>query len=215
LNRFKLVLCLLSSIPAARATVLYTDTTYSSGVLQYDSSNLILVADDQLNPNNPVSYQYTGGFSFTLPTGQDYSSLGFDVALQYGGGSTQVEIWSGDSPSTSLGSVTVSPSSSLSVVSGSFSPTLTLTGGTTYYLMIVTASSGVEWAAATGDPTGTEEEYFDFECCGGSWQPISGITLGAFDITTDTSPVPEPTTVGQMLAGLALVFLIRRRIVTV
>jgi hypothetical protein len=197
-------------LPAARATVLYTDSTETAGVLQFSEASEIGVAEGGFPADGFLPS--VGGFSFVLPTGT-YSSIGFDAAL-FSGSSFTMEIFntSGGVPTTELASTSVGLASDFQVVSGSFSG-LTLTGGQTYALIaaISPAFKGVTWASTSPSSNGTSFSG-DVNTNGSiSWAAHSNTTLGAFDITGSANiAAPEPGTLAEMLAGLsALMFVVR------
>lgn len=81
MHRFLGVFCALVSIPVARATVLYTDSTESGGVLQF--STTVVLGTTVTNSE----YSSDTGFAFVLPSGT-YDDIGFDLPLEQDGSGT-------------------------------------------------------------------------------------------------------------------------------
>jgi hypothetical protein len=203
-------LCL--GLPAARATILFTNSTETGGVLQFSEASEIGVASGGFPAGGfPPS---VGGFSFVLPAGT-YSSIGFDAALTSTASFT-IEIFntSGGLPQTELASTSVGLISDFAVVSGSFSG-LTLTGGQTYALIaaITPTLRGVTWASNSPSSNGTSFSGNVNTNGSISWTAHSNTAVGAFDITGNTNTTaPEPGTLTEMLLGFsALMFVVRRR----
>jgi hypothetical protein len=205
-----ILLCL--ALPAARATILFTNSTETGGVLQFSEASEIGVADggwpaDDIAPS-------VGGFSFVLPAGT-YSSIGFDAAL-FSGSSFTMEIFNttGGVPKTELGSTSIGLTPDFAVVSGSFSG-LTLTGGQTYALLAAISPilRGVTWASTSPSSNGTSFSGNVNTNGSISWTAHSGTSLGAFDITgSANTSAPEPGTLVEMLLGFSALMFVRGRI---
>jgi hypothetical protein len=208
MNKLIAILGAVLAIPAAHATVLFTDSTESAGdVLQFGANQIA------------VSSSLDDGFAFSLAAGSEYEDIGFDAPLSLPGGpggTTTAEIFSesGGLPSALLGSVTVTPPSGsgepTTITSGSFSPSLTLTGGTTYFLVLKTTAEQVTWWGTS--PSTNGNFFFGQQLTNGiSWNKITD-TLGAFDITGNTvTAAPEPGTIALLLGGIGAMILFRKR----
>jgi len=196
---------MLIALPTVKATVLYTDSTESGGVLQYGSQGI-----------SAATGGFPGalaGFAFVLPGGT-YDNIGFDAPLEQDGtGTTTMAIYSDSSsnlPKTALATITIAPSTSaVTLDSGSFSG-LTLTGGDTYYLVIATTALQVVW---DGTPTtSTGNYYFGSTFPAGSWTLEQNLDIGAFDITGQAEAAsPEPATIGEVSIGLTALLFFRKR----
>jgi len=203
------VVALLSIATEAKATILYTDSTEVSGALQYSSGVIDAVASGEF----PA---YVSGFAFVLASGT-YDDIGFDAPLgQDGAGTTTMSIYSNSSnnlPQSALATTTIAPimsQASGSLYTGSFSG-LTLSGGVTYYLVIATTATQIQWLGTPTSSTGNY--YFGSKSTGSTtWTKETNLNLGAFDITGQ-APVatPEPETIGEMSIGLAALIFSRKR----
>ncbi len=199
-------------LPAARATILYTNSTETSGVLQFSEASEIAVASGGFPSGGfPPS---VGGFSFVLPTGT-YGSIGFDAAL-LSTASFTMEIFntSGGHPQTELASTSIGQTPNLAVVSGSFSG-LTLTGGQTYAIIAAISPTlkSVTWASTSPPSNGTAFNGNVNTNGSISWTAFSNTALGAFDITgSANTSAPEPGTLGEMILGFSALMLVVRRV---
>jgi hypothetical protein len=163
------------------------------------------------------------GFSFTTPA-QDYSIDSVVLRLQNysttGGDTASVSFFTHDTsnpgahgatgaPGSMVGAALTSPTSSSTAVNNfTFTPGtgVTLTGSTTYWLVVRATAGAFDWNAdsAADTPTGLATAGV-YKQTTGAWGTNPSTTPNTFDI--NATAVPEPAQVslaaGALLAGFA------------
>jgi hypothetical protein len=174
------------------------------------------------NPDNHPAYTFAAASSGSVSE--------IDLALAVTSGNVVASLWTaatgcgtgafstfcgGLVPTTELGTWTA-PSSSSNFVSITGITGVDLTAGTTYYLQLSagTPTTAAEWFDNSIGATGILYQCGGYnstftECLGDA--TIGTATLGAFDILSPSTPIPEPSSLA-LLGVAALGFgLIRRR----